>query len=119
MYLGMKLIVIDPQNLSGVNSAAALVAFALMIGYFKGKYVMRKSANRIVARIQGLPNPISLFKAYHPAYFILIASMMGIGMFIKALGLPNEIRGFIDVAIGSALINGSMNYFRSAKYLTA
>ena len=93
--------------------AIVLVAAALFIGYFKGRYVLGKSAKRGVERLLTFPNPTSLKNIYSAKYYILIALMCGIGMSIKFLGIPNDVRGFIDVAIGSALINGAMIYFRA------
>ena len=40
--------------------------------------------------------------------------MVGLGALIKVLNLPLDVRGAIDIVIGSALINGAMIYFRSA-----
>jgi len=37
---------------------------------------------------------------------------MGLGMGIRYFGVPVDVRGLIDVAVGSALINGAMLYFR-------
>jgi hypothetical protein len=91
----------------------AIVIGALMIGYFKGRFVLGKSAVRGMERIRSMPNPASLAAIYSPKYYALLGGMVLLGMSIKWLGLPNDIRGFVDVAIGSALINGAMIYFRS------
>lgn len=97
------------------NAALILIVIALMIGYFKGRYVLGKSAKRGVARIQTFPNPAHLSRIYSAKYYILLAVMVGLGISIKYLGLSNDVRGFIDAAIGSALINGSMIYFKLAQ----
>ncbi len=78
-------------------------------------FVLSKTVRRVVTRISSLPLPIRLKDAYSPAYWILIASMMALGMLFRFLPIPLDIRGIIDVAIGSALINGAMLYFRASR----
>lgn len=90
-----------------------LLCVGLLIGFFKGKFVLGKSAKRGLERIQEFSNPAPLSKLYSLKYFILILGMMGLGMGIRWAGVSNDIRGLIDVAIGAALINGALIYFRS------
>ena len=94
------------------NSVLLLIAVSLYVGYLKGRHVLGKSAHKGVARIQGFANPTSLGNIYSPKYYILLGAMVGLGMSIKFLGIPNDVRGAIDVTIGSALINGAIIYFR-------
>lgn len=94
------------------QAAMFVVALALMIGFFKGRYVISKSVNRLVNRIRSFPEPTPLSRIYSPPYYILLSSMILIGVGIKYLGVPYDIRGMVDVAIGAALINGAMLYFR-------
>ena len=96
-------------------AALFLVVVALYIGYLKGRYVLGKAAQRGVARILAMPKPIPLSKIYAPRYYLLLGLMILIGMSMKWLGFSNDWRGFIDVAIGAALINGSIIYFRMAR----
>lgn len=99
----------------GVEAAIlALVVVALLIGYFKGRYVLGKSARRGVERIRSFSDPVPLKNIYSAKYYILLGSMVALGISIKYLGLSNDVRGFIDAAIGAALINGAMVYFKLA-----
>lgn len=91
-----------------------LVMIALVVGFAKGKFILAKSAQKGVERIQQMPNPSPITKIYNARYYILLGGMMGLGMIIKVLGVPNDIRGPIDLAIGFALLNGSKVYFRQA-----
>lgn len=95
------------------EGATLLIASALLIGILKGKYVLKKSAMKLLTRIYALPNPASFAEAYSKSYLLLIAFMMSLGMLIKYFEVPNDIRGFIDVAVGAALIQGSTHYFRA------
>jgi hypothetical protein len=96
------------------NSVIIIIVIAMMIGYSKGRFVLGKSAIKGVERIRSFPNPTSLSNIYSAKYYILLALMIGLGMSMKYLGIPADVRGLIDVAIGSALINGAMIYFRLA-----
>lgn len=86
-----------------------LLAFALIIGFFKGRFVLSKTVERTTARLK---EATSIFSLFTPAYLVLIAVMVGLGILVRFL--PLDIRGFVDVAIGAALLNGAMLYFRKA-----
>lgn len=104
--------------LGGVEQVALwLTVVSLFVGYMKGRTVFAKSVKRSVNRIRTLPDPTSLGNIYSPAYYILLGSMVALGMGIKFLGLSYDIRGAVDIAIGSALINGAVLYFREAAAL--
>ncbi len=128
LQMGLKLI-LDPTYLDGSGSTPilssvkgvmgglqeagiALIAIALYIGYLKGKYLLRKSAQKGVERLQTFPDPMPLQQIYSPKYYILLGAMIGLGLSMRFLGVPNDIRGGIDVAVGAALINGALEYFR-------
>lgn len=100
---------------SGENAALLLLVLALFIGYMKGRFVLGKSAKRGVDRIRSFPNPAPLSRLYSGKYYLLLGVMIALGISIKYLGLSNDVRGFVDAIIGSALINGAMIYFRLAQ----
>jgi hypothetical protein len=100
------------------QAATIFIAIGLMVGFFKGRFVLIKTVRRVVSRISSLPLPIRFKDAYSPSYYILIGSMMVLGMGFRFLPIPLDIRGTIDVAIGSALINGALLYFRAAKAIS-
>jgi len=59
-----------------------------------------------------MEDPVSLRKVYSPAYLLLIGVMVLMGVLMNVLSIPHLYRGFIDVAIGSALIFGSLVFIR-------
>lgn len=97
------------------QAATAFIAIGLIAGFLKGRFVLAKTVRRVVNRIALLPLPIRLRDAYSRSYWILIGSMVALGMSFRFLPIPIDVRGTIDIAIGSALINGAMLYFRAAK----
>jgi len=96
------------------QAVLTLVVLGLAIGYFKGRFILGKAARKGVDRILSFPNPSSLASIYSIRYIALLAVMIGIGVSFRIFHLPFDIRGFIDVAIGAALLNGAMIYFRFA-----
>ncbi len=104
------------SKLAGNREQASLllIVIGLAVGFAKGRLVLAKSAARVVRRILSLPNPVPLSQAYSKGYLMLIAGMVLMGMSLKWLQLPIDIRGVVDVAIGSALMNGAIAFIRLA-----
>lgn len=97
------------------DAATVLLAVALVIGFFKGRFVLAKSVRRVVTRIRSFPNPTQLTNLYSRAYYILLASMMLLGVGMNVLQVPGDVRAVVDLAIGWALVNGALQYFRQAR----
>ena len=127
LYKGLHLVAEGSLGLKGQNSlaitlfgsgekgATSLVAIGLLIGFIKGRFVLSKTVKRVCSRIAALPLPIRIGDVYSTSYLVLIGSMMLLGMLLRFIPIPLDVKGVIDVAIGSALLNGSMLYFRSAQ----
>lgn len=94
------------------QGALLLIAIGLLVGFAKGKFVFTKTVNRTVSRILTLPNPAPITQIYAKGYYILLALMFFLGYIVRFF--PLDIRGGVDVVIGSALINGSLLYFKQA-----
>ena len=118
LYKGIMLISEAVANHSLVEKQGMMfLGASLAVGYAKGRFVLSKTVNRMVAHISALSLPIQVKGVYPRSYWILIASMMGLGMLFRFLPIPLQFRGAIDVTIGYALINGALLYFRSPKIL--
>lgn len=96
------------------QAALALIITGLILGFVKGRFVLVKTVRRVVERILSLDVPVKFSQVYSKGYMALIGGMILLGMSMKWIGLPAEVRGLIDVAIGSALMNGATAYFRIA-----
>ena len=121
--VGISLLRLGLGLLMASEMEATLLTFvgiaAFIIGYFKGRFVLGKSAVKGVERIRQMPNPVSITQIYSPQYYLLLGGMVFLGISIKFLGLSNGLRGFIDVAIGMALLTGALIYFRHAGEMRA
>jgi len=102
------------QSFAGTRQQGALilVCLGLFIGFIKGRTVLAKTVQRIAGRINLQTGNLTLKEAYDRRYWIVIGLMMTLGMMFRVFPVPVDIHGGIDVAIGSALINGAMLYFR-------
>ena len=118
LIVGISLLRLGLGLLMGSELEATVITLigvaAFIVGYFKGRFVLGKSANKGVERIRQMPNPVSITQIYSPKYYILLGGMILLGISIKYLGLSNGVRGFVDVAIGMALLTGALIYFRHA-----
>jgi len=96
------------------QAALTLIVIGLILGFLKGRFILMKTVRRVVERILKLSSPVNFSQVYSKGYLMLIGAMILLGLSMKWLGLPQDIRGTIDVAIGSALMNGGVAYFRLA-----
>ncbi len=90
---------------------------ALTVGLLKGKFVLDKTAARVIDRTTDLneANPFkSIFQMFGGKTIALIASMMGIGVILRAAGVSFEIRGLIYLAVGAALLWSCRKYWTSS-----
>lgn len=109
---------IDPlaPYVGGMESAAyILIVLGLIVGYLKGQYVLGKTVKREVNRIASLVEPTCLSQLYTKKYLILLAVMGFLGMVVRFS--PLDLRGVVDVAVGTALICGAFRYFFHAFYM--
>ncbi len=97
------------------QTALLLISLGLAIGFVKGRFVLSKTVKRVVDRINSLPLPIQVSQVYSKGYYFLIGGMILLGMSMRWLPIPIAIRGTVDVAIGFALMNGAIQYFRAAR----
>jgi hypothetical protein len=113
LYKGLKIL----SDLPNKEAATWWIVAGLVIGFLKGRFVLAKTVQRISNRILSLPLPIPFINAYPKSYYLLISFMMALGIVMRFV--PDQWHGFIDVAVGSALMNGAMLYFRVSRNLVA
>lgn len=101
------------------NAAISLIALSLAIGFFKGRLVLQKAAAKSFDRIRALANPTPITNLYTKQNLMLLGGMMFLGMSMRFLNPPCDIRGAIDVAVGCALMQGAVSYFQYAAFYTA
>lgn len=96
------------------EAAVALIGIGLLVGYFKGRFVLAKTAKKMIGRIRAFEEPVHFYRIYSYKFYFVIGIMILLGLGIKWFGTPDDIRGAVNVIIGAALINGSIHYFKNA-----
>jgi hypothetical protein len=93
------------------QAALYLIGIGFLIGYFKGRYVLGKTVQKSIERLLSLSNP-ALHHLYTKKYLILLGVMVLLGVLVRLA--PLDVRGAVDVAIGTALITGATLYLMEA-----
>lgn len=94
------------------NGALFLLVVSLALGLLKGRFVIIRSVKKTVQQLIQLPQPLPITKIFTLKYLLLVSSMMLLGILLRFL--PEDLHGALDVAIGSALIQGGVTYLRCA-----
>jgi hypothetical protein len=87
---------------------------AIVIGLLKGKFVLDKTAGRVIDRANTLQavNPAkSIFQMFGGKTIGFIGAMMFIGYLLRVAGVSYEVRGLVYLAVGPALLWSSRNYW--------
>jgi len=92
---------------------APLVALALIVGVFKARFVLDRTAARIVRRIEERGDGRCLGGFLSWKSWCLVAAMMILGRLLRASPLPLLARGGIYLAIGAALLVASRRVWKA------
>ena len=104
--------VFQPLVGNGQQAALIIVVVGLIIGMLKGKTVLAKAAKRSIDRVKEFPNPMPIARLFSLRYLLVLFIMMALGMGLRLFPIAEDIHGLIDLAVGSALIQGAIIYFR-------
>jgi len=113
--MGMYQLAVDEQS-SHQMGIILSVTIGILVGFFKGLFVLSKSARKNKLRIQSLESPLKIHQIFSKPFYGLIAGMMLMGILLRSF---NEyLGGYIVVAgvycgIGVALMVGSRAYWKS------
>lgn len=99
------------------RSGMCLVFLAILLGQLKGTFVLSKTVKKFVKRILLIPSPVPIKELFPWKYLLLIGFMMSLGMMFRFLPISRDVKAFIDLAVGSALISGAFLYFKQASLL--
>ena len=90
-----------------------LIATALIIGFLKGRVALRHVVNRSISRMQ---EKVDLKNLFALRDLCLMGGMILLGLSLRFLPITNDVLRFIDVVIGSGLLNGAMLFIRKLIY---
>ncbi|NIP99571.1 MAG: hypothetical protein GWM98_03345 [Nitrospinaceae bacterium] len=108
----------DALTLQSASQTALMISIAasLVLGTFKGRFVLSKTARRNKARIEAISEPLKFHHIYTKSFYFLIAGMILLGVSLRTW---NEyLGGYVVVAaiycgIGLALIVSSRVYWKT------
>lgn len=111
----MYQLAVDEQNSTQIGIILS-VTIGIIVGFFKGLFVLSKSARKNKSRIQGLESPLKIHHIFSKPFYGLIAGMMLLGILLR--NFNEYLGGYIVVAgvycgIGVALMVGSRAYWKS------
>ncbi|NGX46184.1 MAG: hypothetical protein K940chlam2_01369 [Chlamydiae bacterium] len=101
-----------PQGDSPEQHSLIIIFSMLFLGYLKYRFVLRKTVEKQLHRIRSLPNPAPWKRLFGRKYYLLILTMIFLGISLRLLPIAAETRGGIDLIIGAALVSGALHYFR-------
>jgi hypothetical protein len=107
---------------ASMGAMITAVALGLVVGAAKGRFVLARTALRNVDRIKALPEPRRPWQLFHPAFYLLIGLMMGMGIGIRRFLISPEsingnlIYGGVLLGIGGALFVSSLAYFSPERF---
>jgi hypothetical protein len=116
-YIGMNLIRKGLPSLFASQQMAFAIAFtvlALAIGFFKSIFVLKKTANRLILRLDRVTNYFTIFKILDLKFFILIMAMMGLGIGLGTIEGLDTFKGVFRTAVGYGLLQSSFYFFKPA-----
>jgi len=115
LFGSRSLSVLNEGNSVSWQAEGIGLSIALVIGFIKGRFVLKKVARRYIARIQTLPESSPFYMTFSRKSWFMVLGMMVLGRTIRALGTPHVVVGSIYVAVGFALILGCLNYVKASQ----
>jgi len=114
-FIGMNLLRkgIPPIFLSlSPKIAILMILFAVSIGCFKSIFLIKKTAERLVKRVDLIQGPSTLFKIFDKKAVIFLALMMTVSFSIRFVPGLEIAKSFIRTAVGYALLQSSVFFFK-------
>ena len=123
VVIGLMLIVrgwMHWEEFGSSDFPALPLVIGAVIGLAKGFFVIRKSAGRMIRRIEEGPDKQPLWRMYPPYLYLLIPLMIGLGLGLKALWGEEHPALILAVyaGIGCALLGSCTPFFSAAARLS-
>lgn len=97
-----------------IPTMIVIVFLGLLLGYAKSKWAFVRVIRKTVQRIYPMPGLVRISNLYRLHEILLIFAVIALSRIVQFIHLPLDIQGVVNIAIGSALINGAVVYFRFA-----
>lgn len=100
-------------RLAPMHVLFGLVGLSLIIGYLKSYLVLRPSIKRIIWYLASQGKMVPLKGMLPRKDRLVLLLMVSIGVISRFLPIPFDVRGCIDMVIGSALVHGGMMLYQN------
>lgn len=97
-----------------IPSIIVICLVGLLLGYVKSKWALVRMIGKTMERIYPLSGLVRISNLYRLHEALLVIAVITLSRVIKIFPIPLDVQGVINIAIGSALINGAVIYFRFA-----
>lgn len=87
----------------------------LAVGIAKGRYVLAKTSQRNIERIQAMTESQRPIRVYSLRSWIVIGLTVSLSLALTLFNTPPFWRGGINLAVGFALLMSSLNYLTTLK----
>ena len=98
---------------AGPHFSPWLIAVAVLVGALKARFVLRRTAARLVERIRSRGDGRCVGGFLSLTSWMFVAAMMGMGYLLRHGLLPRTEVGLIYVAVGSALLLAATSIWRA------
>jgi hypothetical protein len=88
----------------------------LAVGVAKGRYVLAKTSQRNIERIQAMTGPQRPIRVYSLRSWIVIGLTVSLSLALTLFNTPPFWRGGINLAVGCALLMSSLNYLTPLRH---
>lgn len=114
IYLGILRLTEGAGDMDFALVVGAVTA-ALVIGLAKGKFILGKTSERNIHRIEEMTEPQKPMMVYSVRSWIVIGVMILLGMSLNQgwIPLPMFWRGVVNIGIGTGLVISSLKYVRT------
>ncbi len=86
---------------------------ATTAGIAKGQTILRRIALQNLSRLSRLHHPTPIHRVFPGSTWLLVAFFMGLGLAIRLSPLPLIVRSTVLLAVGLALLIGSLHIFQN------
>jgi len=87
----------------------------LAVGVAKGRYVLAKTSQRNIERINAMTEPQRPIRVYSLRSWIVIGLTVSLSLALTLLNTPPFWRGGVNLAVGFALLMSSLNYLTTLR----
>jgi len=90
---------------------AVVLALAIVVGAIKTRFVLRRTADRVIDRIRARGDGRCLGGVLSWRMWLFVVAMIALGRLLRVSPLAAEIVGAVYVAVGVALVLGSLRFW--------